>query len=121
MVTLHGLVDGHNSRQLGYILWDLIDQQGNRNLVIDLRDATVGEGADLGVFVTASHATRRQGGRLRISGASDDASKALRQAGLNDSLTNPRDADAGKHPSEAPAETNGSAHRQLLERRRPAR
>ncbi len=58
VVTVDGLVDAHNSGQLRYILSDLIDQQGNRNLVIDLRDTTVGEGADLELFVQAAHAAR---------------------------------------------------------------
>jgi anti-anti-sigma regulatory factor len=71
---------------LRYILWDLIDQQGNRNVVVDLRDLTVGDGADLEPFVDATRSARQGGGHLVLSRPSDANSEALARAGLIEAL-----------------------------------
>ena len=71
VVTVHGALSAGSSGQLRHILWDLIDQQGNRNVVLDLRDMTLGDGADLELFVDASHHAQELGGRLTLSGLCD--------------------------------------------------
>jgi anti-anti-sigma factor len=95
VVTVHGLVDAHRSGQLRYILWDLIDQQGNPHVVIDLRDMTLGEGTDLQLFMDASHHAQARGGHLTVRGPSGATTEALRRAGLSEAL----DIDpSGRHP-----------------------
>lgn len=66
--------------------WDLIDEQGNRNLVIDLRDMTVGEGADLELFVDGSDCASERGEHLTLSRPGDGTSEALARAGLTAAL-----------------------------------
>jgi len=46
-------------------LWDLIDQHGNRNVVVDLRDMTVAAGADLELSWTPHTAPGMEGDTSR--------------------------------------------------------
>lgn len=78
-MTVDGLVDAHNSGQLRYILSDLIDHQGNRNLVIDLRDVTLGDGANLELFVQAANAARRKGGQVTLCPPAGSTAEELEQ------------------------------------------
>ena len=86
VVTVHGALSAGSCRQLRYILWDLIDQHGNRNVVVDLRDMTVAAGADLELFVDASHRARDGGGHLTLSGPCPATSEAFARAGLTDAV-----------------------------------
>jgi hypothetical protein len=54
---------------------DLIVQQGNRDVVVDVRDTTRGDAADLELFVAASHSVWKRGGHLTLSGGLSDATK----------------------------------------------
>ena len=86
VVTVHGALGASTSRQLRYILWDLIDQQGNRNVVVDLRDMTLADGAELDLFVDTTHRARAGGGHLRLSGPGPAIAVALARAGLTDAV-----------------------------------
>ncbi len=86
VVTVHGALSAGSCRPLRSILWDLIDQQGNRNVVVDLRDMTVADGADLELFVDASHRVRAGGGHLTLSGPCPATSEAFARAGLTDGV-----------------------------------
>ncbi|HKN50763.1 MAG TPA: hypothetical protein VJ010_11110 [Actinomycetota bacterium] len=65
VVTVHGALSAGSCRQLRYILWDLIDQHGNRNVVVDLRDMTVAAGADLELSWTPHTAPGMEGDTSR--------------------------------------------------------
>src|SRR5687768_9691404 len=53
VVTVHGRLDGTASRQLDGVLTDLIDGQGNLDVVADLWDVKTIEGDSLAVFDSA--------------------------------------------------------------------
>jgi anti-anti-sigma factor len=86
VVTVHGELGAASSGQLRYILWDLIDQQGNRNVVVDLRDMTLGDGADHELFVDAARRAREGGGYLTLSGPCPATAAAFARAGLSEAL-----------------------------------
>ena len=86
VVTVHGELGAATSGQLRYILWDLIHQQGNRRVVLDLRDMTVGDGADLELFVEAARRAREGGGYLTLSEPCPAAVAAFARAGLIEAL-----------------------------------
>jgi anti-anti-sigma regulatory factor len=81
VVTVHGSLSSETSGQLRHILWDLIDQQGNRNVVVDLRDTTVGPRAGLEVFEAAADVIERLGGTFTLSGPPDEIVGALAAGG----------------------------------------
>ena len=100
-----------SSGQLRHILWDLIDQQGKRNLVIDLRDMTVGDGADLELFVEAWHCAWERGGHLKLSGLCGGTSEALARAGLTEALeVDPSRSHGPGHRPGSPKTQKGRNH-----------
>jgi anti-anti-sigma regulatory factor len=81
VVSIHGDLDGPRCGDLGYMLADLIDGQGNRSIIIDLRDATATDPQRLTVFTDAAARARRRGAVLRLDGAPAFL-EALRQHGV---------------------------------------
>lgn len=73
VVTLHGTLDAHAAPRLRPLLLDLIDGQGNLDVVIDLRDVAVIDHAGIGVLLGASERMHHHGGRIEFSGARSDA------------------------------------------------
>jgi anti-anti-sigma factor len=67
VVTIHGRLDRTASRQLDGVLTDLIDGQGNLDVVADLWDVKAIEGDSLAVFESAVAGARSRGGRLRLA------------------------------------------------------
>ena len=86
VVSIHGDLDGPRSDDLGYLLTDLIDGQGNRSLIVDLRDATALEPARLAVFTAAEAQARQRGATLRLKYATPPLDAALRRHGLDPSV-----------------------------------
>lgn len=87
VVTVHGGLNACSSGTLRRLLWDLTDQQGSSDVVVDLRDMTVEDGADLELFVDASHRARERGGHLTLSGpCRATTSEAFARAGLADAV-----------------------------------
>ncbi len=82
IVTMHGDLDLSASRHLDDILHDLIDGQGNLDLVVDLLD--VGQIGDTGVDVLAAAADRLavRGGELRLGGPTRAVFDSLAPTGL---------------------------------------
>lgn len=80
LVTMHGDLDPAASRHLGDILRDLIDDQGNLDIVVDLLD--VGKISDAGDEVLAAAADRLvvRGGELRLGGTTRAAVDSLASA-----------------------------------------
>ena len=68
VVNVHGELDMARAGQLGNILVDLIDGQGNLSLVVDLHDATTSDPDSLSVFVDAAERARRRGGVVELDG-----------------------------------------------------
>lgn len=85
VVSIHGDLDGPRADDLGYLLTDLIDGQGNRSLIVDLRDATALDPARLSVFTAAEAQARRRGAILRLKYAPPALDAALRGHGLDPS------------------------------------
>ena len=82
VVTACGVLDGAAAELLGDALVDLIDNQGNLDVVVDVRDLREGPQADLGVFATAARAATRRGGTLVLADPPADVAAALDAAGL---------------------------------------
>jgi anti-anti-sigma factor len=86
VVTVHGALDGVRSGELRRILGDLIGRHDNRDVVVDLRDMTVADGAHLKLFVDVSRHAWERGGHLTLSGPCHAASEAFARAGLTEAL-----------------------------------
>ena len=82
VVTCHGKLDGDAAGNLRAVLNDLIEAQGNLEVVIDLRDAVLAETADLAAFEAAANWSAARRGRLRMCVASEAARAPLTAAGL---------------------------------------
>lgn len=83
VVSIHGPVNAETAGELQDRLVDLIDGQGNRNLVIELDAMTAVDSAGLSVFVDALKRMQRIAGELVLSGARDNVLRAFRSAGLD--------------------------------------
>lgn len=81
VVTVHGDLDLAGASRLGTVLGDLVDDQGNMNVVVDLRDVGEVDMAAAGVFPAAATVARHHGGRLRLRGVPRGVSRAFGAAG----------------------------------------
>ena len=91
VVTVHGALNVSSSAQLRHILGDLIHQEVHPDVVVDIRDMTVADGADLELFVQTSHCARERGGHMALSGPFDPTFDELARGGLTEAL----DVEAG--------------------------
>jgi anti-sigma B factor antagonist len=82
VVTVHGQLDDDTASQLRDRLVDLIDGQGNRQLVLELRDMTSIDRAGIAVLVDALKRLQRNAGSLVLSGPSESVLRALAVAGV---------------------------------------
>ena len=83
IVHLHGVLDDVTAHQLGDRLGDVIEGQGNRQLVLDLGGLTRIDGAGLPVLIDALKRVRRMGGELVLSGPTKDVTRTFEAAGLD--------------------------------------
>lgn len=83
VVTIHGDLDGPRAGDLGYMLADLIDGQGNRSIIVDLHDATAVDPRWLSVFTDAVARACRRGATLSLKDAPAELHAALRRQGLD--------------------------------------
>lgn len=83
LVTVHGVLDLERAGQLGVILGDLIDGQGNLSIVVDLRRATAGDPDSLWVFTDAAERAQRRGGTMILNGPPPVVQNALELRGLD--------------------------------------
>lgn len=86
VVTVHGAIDAQMSEQLRHLLADLIDNQGNLDVVIDLRDVDMIDLTGIEVVVEASERMRCKGGRLVLSEARSVESASLGGASVSRDL-----------------------------------
>lgn len=93
VVTVRGDLEVSGSEQLGQVLGDLIDGQGNLAVVVDLTDATSIDPMGMKLLVEAANRAYAQGGRLTISEAPDAVLEALETTELPviDLTRSPRD------------------------------
>jgi anti-anti-sigma factor len=105
VVTVHGELDSARAVQLGDILADLIDGQGNLSLLVDLHDATAADAEPLSVFTDADERARRRGGAVTLSKPPAPLHQALRELGLGH-LVGALDPGRGADP--APQAARGS-------------
>lgn len=87
VVDISGPLDLHSAAQLRHRLVDLIDGQGNRQFVLDIRHMTGVDSVGLSVLVDAHKRLRRNAGQLVLSGAKPRVVRALADAGLDKVFT----------------------------------
>ena len=80
---VHGSLDAHTAPQLSDRLADIIDDQGNRRLVVDLSRTTSIDSAGLSVLLDALRRIEGSGGDLVLSGPTADVARAFEAAGLD--------------------------------------
>lgn len=80
---MSGALDVDSAPELRHRLTDLIDGQGNRHLVIELRGATSIDRAGIAVLVDALKRLQRNAGSLVLSGPPDAIVAALVAAGVH--------------------------------------
>ena len=83
VVTVSGELDLPRAGDLGAMLADLIDGQGNLSVVVDLHDATASDADCLWVFTDAAERARRHGGMIKVSGPPAPLYSALQLRGLD--------------------------------------
>ena len=83
VVTVHGELDLPRAGDLGAMLADLIDGQGNLSVVVDLHDATASDADCLSVFTDAAERARRHGGMIKVTEPPAPLYSALQLRGLD--------------------------------------
>lgn len=82
VVTVDGELDTARARDLGGVLADLIDGQGNLFVVVDLHDATATDADSFSMFADAAQSAHRRGGTMRVSEPPAVLRRALELRGL---------------------------------------
>ncbi len=83
VVHIHGPLDVNNAQELDDRLADIIDGQGNRQLVLDLAGMTHVDSAGVRVLVGTLRRLQRSGGGLVLSAATAEVALTLESAGLD--------------------------------------
>lgn len=86
IVHIHGSLDASTAPDLEARLVDIIDNQGNRQVVLDLRRMTAVDAAGLFVLADALKRMDDYGGQLLLSGPTPSVEEQLRAVGLNDTF-----------------------------------
>ncbi len=87
VVDIYGALDAGNADELKDRLVDVIEGQGNRQLVVDLARTTLIDSTGLLVLVDALKRIQRTGGELVLSGPTSQVARALAAAGLDKVFT----------------------------------
>lgn len=82
VVTAHGHLDADRGVLLEGVLVDLIEGQGNLEVVLDLRDVAAVDPSSVQVLVAAAAAAADRGGELTFAHASESVIATLAAAGL---------------------------------------
>lgn len=86
VVQIKGMLDSHTAPRLEARLVDVIDNQGNRQVVLDLRKMTGVDAAGLFVLADALKRMADYGGELLLSGPTRDVEDQLRAVGLEETF-----------------------------------
>ena len=84
IVHVRGALDGASAPALNARLVDVIDNQGNRQVVLDLRKMTSVDAAGLFVLADALKRMADYGGELLLSGPTSSVEEQLRAIGLDE-------------------------------------
>lgn len=103
IVHVHGALDWNTAHQLKHRLVDVIDGQGNRNLVLDLKGMTSVDSGGIAVLVDAFRRMQKRGGELVLSGLTTNVTHALEAVGLEKVFVI---TPAWAHPSNGEARTD---------------
>lgn len=103
VVDIHGALDARTAPHLKDRLVDVIDGQGNRQLVLELRGMTRIDATGFSAFLDAQRRMRKIGGQLVLSGPSSDVVHAFERAGLDLVFTI---TPAWTHPARGTARSN---------------
>jgi anti-sigma B factor antagonist len=87
VVHIHGALDSTTAPNLKDRLVDIIDSQGNRQVVVDLRGMTSVDLSGLLVLVDALKRMDDHGGELVLSGPTRSVVQSLRAAGFDEAFT----------------------------------
>lgn len=96
VVTVEGALDGNTAPELGHRLLDVIEGQGNRQLVLELQGMTSIDRAGVSVLVDALKRLQRNAGTLVLSGPGPDIVDTLVAAGVDKAFAITR---AWAHPT----------------------
>ena len=80
---VHGTIDAHIADELKARLVDIIDDQGNRQLVVDLSQTTFVDSAGISVLLDALRRMEGNGGELVLSGPTADVLRVFEAAQLD--------------------------------------
>jgi anti-anti-sigma factor len=97
VVTVHGELDRRRAADVGRMLADLINGQGNLSVVVDLHDATATNADRVSVFADAAEWVRRRGGVMTLSNPPTRLHEALRRRGLGHLVDYPLDRRRPEH------------------------
>jgi anti-anti-sigma factor len=86
IVHVHGALDADTAPALKARLVDIIDDQGNRQVVLDLRKTTGVGAAGLLVLADALKRMDDYGGELLLSGPTSSVEEQLRTVGLEETF-----------------------------------
>jgi anti-anti-sigma factor len=86
VVHIHGSLDSRSAPVLRDRLVDIVDGQGNRQVILDLRSMTAVDVAGLLVVGDAVMRMRECGGELVLSGPTAEVAAQLRPAGLAEAV-----------------------------------
>jgi anti-anti-sigma factor len=67
IVSIHGEIDFADWARIDAVLWDLIDDQGNLDVVVDLSEVVYLERDAVSLIVHAARQAHCHGGRLRLA------------------------------------------------------
>ena len=84
VVHVHGALDANTAPALKARLVDIIDNQGNRHVVLDLKMMTAVDAAGLVVLADALKRMDDYGGELVLSGPTGSVEEQLRAVGLEE-------------------------------------
>jgi len=86
VVHVHGALDASSAPALAARLVDIIDDQGNRQVVLDLRRMTAVDAVGLFVLADALKRMDDYGGELLLSGPTPSVEEQLRAVGLEETF-----------------------------------
>jgi anti-sigma B factor antagonist len=86
IVHVHGAVDASSAPGLKARLVDVIEDQGNRQVVLDLRQTTGIDAAGMFVLTDAMKRMDDYGGQLLLSGPTRAVERQLRAVGLEETF-----------------------------------
>lgn len=116
VVTTHGVLDPNSARVLGNALLDLIEGQGNLDVVVDVADLDLSDHLCLAALAPAASAAERRGGWLTFADPSETVTRGLMLADLAGAVLVSTDRRSRSlTPSRADASGNGARRAEMAQ------